>query len=357
MEKEINELIKVLKTQKFSLLLGNIVSKFEKEFAEYIGVKHAIAVNSGLAARDISFASLDLKTNTEIIIPPFTSVATANSILQSHGVPIFADIDDRTFTLDPKSVQDVITDKTKAIVPIHLAGVPADMDELIKIAQENELYIIEDLSQSLGSEYKGKKVGSLGDLGAFTFYPSKGLNVSEGGIITTNDDTLAEKCRLLVQQGEYPGYIYTRLGWNYRMTDIQAGVCRVQLKNLENNIKIRNKNWYALTTAVKEINGIDSQYVPEYCEPAFSYWIGRIHPEILGMEKEQFIENFSKEKIFHPTLLYTTKLFQEKIDYSKIKLPIAEKVSKEIFAFDIYPDIASYEMAENINVMNILARK
>ena len=357
-----------------TLLAGNVVNNFEKEFANYIGVKHAIGVNSGTAALHITIAALEIGPGDEIIVPPFTFIATASSILQNNAIPIFADIDNKSYTLDPDSVRKQITDKTKAIIPVHLAGITADMDPLLEIANDNNLYIIEDACQAHGAKYKGKKVGSIGDFGAFSFYPSKNMTTGEGGMITTNSDKLAEQCRLIRHHGEPSWYVYNRLGWNYRMTEIQGAIGRVQLTKLDNNIKIRNENAKYLTEKVNNVNGIDAPYVPEYCEPAFNYWIGRIRPKIIGLNKQDFMEKFPQSKILYPKPLYQTNLFQKKIaypkgcpwscpfygkeiEYSKINLPVVEKVTKEIFALDIHPKITKEDLDNNFNIMKKLVNK
>ena len=373
-EEEQKEVIKVMESQALTLLAGDVVEKFEKEFAKYIGVKHAIGVNSGTAALHIALASLDIGPGDEVIVPPFTFIATASSILHNNAIPIFADIDKKTYTLDPVSVKEQITSKTKAIIPVHLAGITADMDPLCEIAHENNLYIIEDACQAHGAKYKNQKVGSLGDLAAFSFYPSKNMTTGEGGMITTNNDDLAEQCRLMRHHGEPSWYVYNRLGWNYRMTEIQGAIGKVQLKKLDNFIKIRNDNAKYLTEHTNKINGIDPPYVPEYCEPAFNYWIGRIKPDIIGLSKQQFLEKFPKSKVLYPIPLYKTNLFQKKIaypkgcpwscnfygkeiDYTKINFPIVEKVTKEIFALDIHPKITRKDLDENIDIMKKLGNK
>jgi len=371
-KEEMEEVMKVMESGMLTLLAGKFVESFEKEFADYIGVKHAIGVNSGTAALHIAVASLDIGPGDEVIVSPFTFIATASSVLHNNAIPIFADIDNKTYNLDPNSVKEKITDKTKAIIPVHLAGISANMDPLLEIAENRNLHIIEDACQSHGAKYKGKKVGSIGDIGTFSFYPSKNMTTGEGGLITTNDDNIAEQCRLLRHHGEPSWYVYNRLGWNYRMTEIQGAIGRVQLKKLEGYIRIRNENAKYLTDAVNELEGIDSPYVPDYCEPAFNYWIGRIHPEIIGLDKPQFIEKFPKSKILYPKPLYETELFQKKvaypkgcpwscsfyekeIDYSQINLPVVEKVAKEIFALDIYPGITKEILDENTNIMKKLS--
>ena len=373
-EDEIKEVIKVMQSQMLTLLAGNVVKEFEKEFASYIGVKHAIGVNSGTAALHIAISALDIGPGDEVIVPPFTFIATASSILHNNAIPIFADIDEKTYTLDPKSVKDNITETTKAIIPVHLAGITANMDPLIKIAKENNLSIIEDACQAHGAKYKGKKVGGLGNLGTFSFYPSKNMTTGEGGMVTTNDDKLAEKCRLIRHHGEPSWYTYDRLGWNYRMPEIEGAIGRVQLKKLDNYIKIRNDNAKYLTSKVKNIKGIDPPFVPEYCEPAFNYWIGRIHPEILGINKQELLQKFPKSKILYNKPLYKTKIFQEKIaypkgcpwscpfygkkiDYMKLNLPVVEKITNEIFALDIHTKITKTNIDEYVDIMKKLTKQ
>ncbi|TXT59799.1 MAG: putative aminotransferase, DegT family [Promethearchaeota archaeon] len=373
-EEEFEEVKKVMESQMLTLLAGNYVELFEQEFAEYMGVKHAIGVNSGTAALHISIAALDIGPGDEVIIPPFTFIATASSILQNNAIPIFADIDDKNYTLDPESVKQKISDRTKAIIPVHLAGISAPMKELLETAEDNNIAVIEDACQSHGAKYKGKKVGSLGDLGTFSFYPSKNITTGEGGMITTNDDDLADQCRLIRHHGEPSWYVYNRLGWNYRMTEIQGAIGRIQLKKLDEFIKIRNENAAYLTKAVDKMDGINSPHVPEYCEPAFNYWIGRIQPEKIGLTKPQFLEKFPSSKVLYPKPLYNTRLFREKvaypkgcpwtcpfygkeIDYTSLNLPVVEKVTREIFALDIHPKVSREDLDRNIETMSRLTNK
>lgn len=373
-EEEQKEVLKVMESQMLTMLAGNVVASFEKEFAEYFGVKHAIAVNSGTAALHVAIAALDIGPGDEVIVSPFTFIATASSVLHNNAIPIFADIDDRTYNLDPSSVRDNITDRTKAIIPVHLAGISADLDPLIEIAKDNNISIIEDACQSHGTKYKGKMVGSIGELGTFSFYPSKNMTTGEGGMITTNDDNLAEQCRLLRHHGEPSWYVYNRLGWNYRMTEIQGAIGRVQLKKLESYIKIRNDNAKYITDAVENIEGVDPPYIPDYCEPAFNYWIGRIKPEVIGLNKPQFLEKFPKGKILYPKPLYKTDLFLKKtayprgcpwscpfygkeIDYNDLVLPVVEKVASEIFAMDIHPKVTKEALDENIKILKDITNR
>ena len=373
-EDEQKEVIKVMESQMLTMLAGNMVNNFEKEFAEYIGVKHAIGVNSGTAALHIAIAALDIGPGDEVIIPPFTFIATASSILHNNAIPIFADIDDKTYTLNPDSVKKKITKRTKAIIPVHLAGITAEMGPLKELAEEYSLYIIEDACQAHGAKYNGKKVGALGTIGTFSFYPSKNMTTGEGGMVTTDDDDLAEQCRLIRHHGEPSWYVYNRLGWNYRMTEIQGAIGRIQLKKLDDFSKIRNEKAYFLSEKVDQIEGIDSPYVPKYCEPAFNYWIGRINPKIINMNKDQFIAKFPRSKVLYNKPLYENKLFTEKIaypkgcpwtcpfygkniDYTNLQLPSVEQITKEIFALDIHPRISQEDLLDNIKIMNKIIKE
>jgi len=372
-EEEQKEVIKVMESQMLTLLHGEAVKAFEKEFANYIGVKHAIGVNTGTAALHIAIAALNIGPGDEVIVPPFTFIATASSILHNNAIPIFADIDNKTYTLDAESVKKKVNSKTKAIIPVHLAGISANMDALTEIAKENNIFIIEDAAQSIGTKHYGKMVGSIGDIGCFSFYPSKNITTGEGGMITTNNDEIAEQCRLLRHHGEPSWYTYDRLGYNYRMTEIQGAIGKVQLRRIDKFIDIRNKNAQYLSDGVSEIKGINPPFIPEYCEPAFNYWIGRIHPEIIGLNKDQFIEKFPNSKILYPKPLYETKLFQNKIgypkgcpwscpfygkeiDYKKINLQNVERVTKEIFSLDIHPKITKQTLDEYIAIMKSLVK-
>jgi dTDP-4-amino-4,6-dideoxygalactose transaminase len=370
---EKDAVIRVIESQMLTLLHGTYVKKFEEDFAKYIGVKHAIGVNTGTAALHIALAALNIGPGDEVIVPPFTFIATASSVLHNNAIPIFADIDPKSYTLDPKSVQEKITNKTKAIIPVHLAGISADMDRLTAIAEKQNIHIIEDAAQSIGTLCNGKQVGSIGALGCFSFYPSKNITTGEGGMITTNDDKLAEECRLIRHHGEPSWYVYNRLGYNYRMTEIQGAIGGIQLKKLPEFIKIRNKNAEFLNNSVDQIDGINPPFVPEYCEPAYNYWIGRINPKEIGLSKEQFLERFPKSKVLYPKPLYKTKLFQEKIaypkgcpwscpfygkeiDYTNITLPNVELITKEIFALDVHPKITQQELEDYIEIMRKLAK-
>ena len=229
---------------------GPMVSEFEEKFATYIGSKHAIAVSSGTAALHISLQAFGIEKNDEVIIPDFTFAATGNTVLLRGAKPVLADIDLRTYCIDPEEARRKITPKTKAIIPVHGFGHPAPMGELMEIAKENELIVIEDAAPAHGAEFNGKKVGNFGGAGCFSFHPRKIISTGEGGMITTSDDDVAEKARLIRNHGmssvkdddnEFRLPTFKLLGYNYRMSDILAVIGLKQLKILDKAIEERRR--------------------------------------------------------------------------------------------------------------------
>ena len=239
-DEEIEAVTEVLKSG--MLAQGPKVDEFEKKFAEYSEAKYGIATSSGTTALHTALVAAGVERGDEVITTPFTFAATSNSILYSDATPVYADIDPKTFNLNPEKIEEKITDKTKAIVPVHLYGQPADMDPILEIAEKHDLKVIEDAAQAHGSTYKGKKIGSIGDLGCFSFYPTKNMTTGEGGMVTTNDDDLAEKSAMIRAHGESKRYEQSLLGYNYRMTDIAASIGIVQLKSIDKFNEKRNEN-------------------------------------------------------------------------------------------------------------------
>ncbi|MDI6701315.1 MAG: DegT/DnrJ/EryC1/StrS family aminotransferase [bacterium] len=228
--------------------LGYYISEFEKKFAKYIGVKYALATSNGTTALHLALVSLGIGKDSEIIIPDLTFIATANAVTYTGAKPVMVDIDPETWCMDPKVVKKAVTEKTKAIIPVHLYGHPVNMDEINKIAREHGLYVVEDAAEAHGAEYKGKKVGSLGDCGVFSFYGNKIITTGEGGMIITNDEKLYEKAKFLRDHAmsKEKKYWHTEIGYNYRITNLQAALGLAQLDRIDELIekKIQIFNWY-----------------------------------------------------------------------------------------------------------------
>jgi perosamine synthetase len=229
--------------------IGEYVDKFEKKFAEYIQVKHALAVCNGTAALHLALAALGVSRGDEVIVPDLTFVATANAVAYTGATPVLVDVSKESWCIDPEAISKAITDKTKAIIPVHLYGHPADMDTINEIAKKNGLYVIEDAAEAHGAEYKGRRVGSLGICGAFSFYGNKIITTGEGGMITSNDEDFYERAKYLRDHAMSKNrrYWHTEIGYNYRLTNIQAALGLAQLERIDDllNKKRQIFEWYS----------------------------------------------------------------------------------------------------------------
>jgi len=240
-----DEIQAVIETMKSGWVTqGEKVEEFEAAFAKYCDVKQGIAVNSGTAALHIALASLNIKPGDEVITTPLSCVATTNPILYMNVKPVFVDVEPVTLNMNPELIEEKITPKTKAILPVHLFGHPVDLDPLIEIAKKHNLHVIEDAAEAHGAKYKGKKVGSFGHISCFSFYADKLITTVEGGIALTNDEEHAEKMRMLRSFGmnKHKKFYHPILGYNYKMSDIHAAIGLVQLQKLDNYIQRRRKN-------------------------------------------------------------------------------------------------------------------
>lgn len=223
------------------LVQGENVAEFERKFAKYVGTKYAIAVFNGTVALHLATIVANIKPHDEVIVPSFTFVSTVNAVLYQNAIPIFAEIESNTFNISPDDIKKRITNNTKAVIPVHYGGQAADMDTILEIADENDLVVIEDSAEAHGAMYNGKHAGTFGDMAIFSFTPIKNMTTGEGGMITTNNEYYAEKLRMLRNHGMDKPYHHLMLGYNYRMTEMQAAIGLVQLKRLEDIIE-RKKN-------------------------------------------------------------------------------------------------------------------
>lgn len=303
---------------------GKWVRTFERALGEYLGVAHVVATSSGTTALHVALKSLGVGPGDEVITTPFTFLSTASTILHSNAVPVFADIDRETLNIDPISVENRITDKTKALVVVHLAGLPADMDSLMKIAEEHGLFVVEDVAQALGAEYRGRKVGSIAHVSAFSFYATKNITTGEGGAVATNDEDIARSARLLVSHGETRKYFYEVLGYNYRMTEIQGVLGYYQLLAIEESMAKREKFVKVLT---EELAGMDQDLVklPRVPKEVRHSW--HLYQMLLSVEKlrkpRDFIvealraEGINSVFVAYPYPLYLTDLFQKQVGHGR----------------------------------------
>lgn len=253
------------------------VAEFQKEWAEYVGVKHCLVTNSGTSALHMSVAAAGVGPGDEVITAAYTFLASASCVLHHNGIPIFVDIEPRTFNIDPEKIEEKITDRTKGIVAVHIQGLPADMDEVMGIARKHDLVVIEDACQAHGAEYKGKKVGSLGHMAGFSLNRSKNLQALEGGVFVTDNDDFLERASMIRQFGEvimrkkpreYNAY---EMGWMYRSNEITVALARSQLKRLDQLNALRIKNCEYLSRHLAKIDGVEPPYVPP--DRKHVYWM------------------------------------------------------------------------------------
>lgn len=271
-QKEIEYVLDAVKSGWVSSL-GGYITKFEQEFAKYIGVKYALTTSNGTVALHLALVSLGIKQGDEVLVPDLTFVATANAVAYTGATPVFVDVDPETWCIDPYDARKKITSKTKAIIPVHLYGHPADMDSINELAQEYNLFVIEDAAEAHGAEYKGKKVGGLGTCGVFSFYGNKIITTGEGGMITTNDENLYERAKYLRDHAmsKEKRYWHTEIGYNYRMTNIQAALGLAQLERIEDLISKKRTifSWYK--ELLNDLEGIRLNPEKEWAKNV--YWM------------------------------------------------------------------------------------
>lgn len=326
---------------------GSRKKEFEERFSNYQHAKYGVAVNNGTAALEVSLRALGLGCSDEVILPAYTFMATVTAVLYVNAVPIFADIDPDAFTIDPESVESSISEKTKALLPVHVSGRPADMDALTAIAGKHDLCILEDACQAWGSEWKSRRVGSIGDIGAFSFQSSKNITSGEGGMIVTSDEKLYFEAWSLHNCGRLPQgawYEHHLPGGNYRMTEFQAALLLVQLERLDEQTEKRMNNARYLDSLLSKIDGIKPLKRDErITRNAYHLYIIRFHPESFeGVSKAVLAKamqaegiplsvGYSRPLYKEPYLEYFKKCplscpyYGKPLDYSKTNLPATEK--------------------------------
>jgi perosamine synthetase len=324
---------------------GKKVAEFEENFAGYCKTKHAVAVNSGTAALHVALLAAGIKEGDEVITTPFSFIATGNSILFCGAKPVFADIDPKTYNISPESIADKITERTKAIMPVHLFGQPCDMDEINKIAVENDLVVIEDACQSHGAEYKERKVGSLGDAGCFSFYPTKNMTTSEGGMITTDDDGIAEMARIYRNHGQVKRYYHDYIGYNFRMTDICAAIGLEQLRKLDGFTEKRQGNAAYLD------EGLEKVATPFVASDRTHVY----HQYTIAVEnRDEFNTKLNDEGIgtgiYYPVPINEQEYYKA-LGYAS-DTPNASEAAKRMLSIPVHPSVSGKELDFIIGIIN-----
>jgi len=337
----------VLESQVF--ILGPKVEELEKNIAAYSQTLYAVGVSSGTDALLVSLMALGIGPGDEVITTPFTFFATAGVISRLGARPVFVDIDPVTYNIDPAKIERAITNKTKAIIPIHLFGQCADMDPILEIAKKHNLYIIEDAAQSIGAEYKGRKAGSMGDLGIFSFFPSKNLGgFGDGGMVVTNDEELCEKVKILRVHGSKPKYFHKIVGGNFRLDALQAAVLIVKLKYLDGWSRKRQENAAYYDKKLKEAGLVDKGFVkipiPVYKPTGdknyhiynqYTLWVKNRDKLLVHLK-----ENAIGTEIYYPLPLHAQECFKD-LGYKKGNLPVSEEAADSVLSIPVYPELTA----------------
>jgi len=321
------------------LAQGPRVKAFEEAFAKMCGVGYAVATTSGTTALHITLLAHGIGPDDEVTTSPFTFIASANSILYTSARPVFVDIDPVTFNIDPSKIEAAITSKTKAIMPVHLFGLCCDMDAILAIAKKHNLIVIEDACQSHGATYQGGKAGSFGT-GAFSLYPTKNMTSGEGGMITTNDAAYAEKCKVIRQHGMRVRYYHDELGYNFRMTDLQAAIGNEQLKKLDGFNRKRQENARFLTGCLK---GVKTPFVPEGCEHVFHQYTVRVEASKRDALRKHLQERGVGSEIYYPVPVHKQNYYVKDLGYD-VTFPEAEKASLEVLSLPIHPALSQTDL-------------
>lgn len=323
-----------------SYILGANVKKLEKDFAQYCNCNSAVGVASGTDALHLALRALGITQGDEVITVAFTFVATSGAIALTGATPIFVDIDEKTFNMDPSKIEAKITPKTKAILPVYLYGQAANMDQIMKIAKKHNLYVIEDCAQAIGAEYKGKKVGSFGDFGCFSFFPTKNLGAyGDGGMVTARTEELAEKVRILRAHGSKVKYYNDILGTNSRLDEIQAAILNVKFPHIDSWNNKRREVAHKYNDLVKDIPQIITPYELDDVKHVYHQYTIRV-PNRNKVQKN-LSDNGVMTMIYYPVPLHKQKL-HEQIAFRQNDLAVTEKLTGEVLSLPIFPEI-TYE--------------
>lgn len=345
---EINEVTAVLKSAE--LAQGKWVEEFENSFAKYCHTKYAVALANGTCALHLALLALGIRQGDEVITTPFTFIASSNAILYTGAKPVFVDIDPKTFNIDPDKIEQNLTSRTRAILPVHLYGLPADMDKILKIAKRHKLYVLEDAAQAHGAKIGNQMVGSFGDLAAFSFYPTKNMTTGEGGMITTNNFSLAKKIRKLRNHGMEIRYHHDILGFNFRMTNMAAAIGIHQLRKLNKFNEQRAENAQFLTKQLFQIQEIETPFVPANFLHVYHQYTILVKN---GKERDRLVEYLRRNgvatMIYYPIPVHKQKFMLPM--YPNLHLKNAETAAERVLSLPIHPAVKKEDLTRIGNII------
>ena len=346
-EEEVQAVVKVLRSGMLTsgLGAGPMVTEFEKNFAKFAGVKHAVAVNTGTAALHSAVVASGVKQGDEVILPSFTFVATAEAVVLAGGKPAFADIDAQTYNLSPSAVEKSITKNTKAILPVDLYGFSADMKSMREIAAKHGLALVEDAAQAHGTTYAGKPAGTFADAACWSLYASKNMTTGEGGIITTDNDQIAETLRMIRTHGEKAKYSSLMLGTNYRMSEVQAAIGNVQLQKLPSFVAKRRQNAQQLTKILEKSSRLILPWESKDRQHSWYLYTARLK-DGTETERNKIVEELKKKgigsEVYYVNPVHQMPFYRE--NFGSTKLPETDKASKQVFSLPIHPGVKAEQV-------------
>jgi dTDP-4-amino-4,6-dideoxygalactose transaminase len=338
---------RVMASQQF--VLGREGAAFEQEVAKLCGVAHGVGVASGTDALILALRSCGVQAGDEVVLPAFTFVATGSAVSALGAKPVFADIRPESYNVDPAEFERRVTPRTRAIVVVHLYGLPADMDPILAFAKSRKLPVIEDNAQAIGASYKGVRTGSLGDAACFSFYPTKNLGAyGDAGLVTTNSAELATRIRTLRNHGQTGKYLSTEPGWNSRLDEIQAAILRVKLSHLSNWQRARQANAVEYTRLLNQVPGVMPPVVPEGFEHVFHQYTVRI-------ERRDALQRFLSERkigstVYYPHPLHLQPLYAS-LGHKAGDFPHAERAAQEVLSLPMYPELRKEQIARVVEAI------
>jgi dTDP-4-amino-4,6-dideoxygalactose transaminase len=369
-DEEIAEVVDTLKTG--WITMGPKTTRFEEEFARYIPSSHAVAVNSGTAALHLALKAIHLKAGDEVIIPTLTFTATGEVVCYCDGKPVFVDVDKETCNIDSAAIEKAITSKTKAIIPVHYGGQPCDMDEIMSIARKRSLFVIEDAAHAIPARYRGRRIGTIGDITCFSFYSTKPLATGEGGMTTTENEAWAERMRVLRLHGiskdawkrysKGGSWYYEVLepGFKYNMTDLQASLGIAQLRKVDWLWEKRKEIARKYTEAFNGIEGIIPPTVRPDRETSWHLYVIKLNLEALRLSRNSFIENLRERGIetsVHFIPLHRQPFYRETFGLKESDFPKAEWIYERMISLPIYPGMTDEEVTYVIEQIRDLCRR
>jgi perosamine synthetase len=351
---EVRAVVKVLRSGFLTEKRGSgpCVTRFEHAFSQFVGTRHAVAVNNGTSALHAALLAAGVGPDDEVILPSLTFVATAEAAVLTGAKPVFVDIDPQTYCMNPHEVEGAITENTRAIIPVHLYGLPADMDPIIEVAKDHGLVVIEDAAQAHGAEYKGRRAGALGDMACFSFYGSKNMTTGEGGMITTDNREYAEALGLIRNHGEGKYYQSVTLGHNYRMPEVEAAIGLAQLHKLPRFLEERRKNAKTLFEEFEGLEDVQNPLMPPEEESAWYVFTLRLKGANAAKRNKvvtRIRERRVDAQVYYPKPIHKMPFYQT--GFGHTRLPKTETAARQVISLPVHPSLSEHEIKRVVSAV------